>query len=163
MDQIIVYVDGADHAKQQIGPLRSTGANHNPALDATAAPAAGTHWIVVACPPKLPRDAIKWVSADSVEGWRQEWASELFDELRPLFNAPGDQLTCVLATGELIKLTDTLIAEHGNARVLDARCPKYGVDLAPVSSDQKPPSSGWKWQIPAALAGLGALLVLGAE
>ncbi|MEP6557272.1 MAG: hypothetical protein ABJB17_02235 [Burkholderiales bacterium] len=163
MDQIIVYVDEADHARQQIGPLRSTGAGHDAALSAQSTPATATHWIVVACPPKLPRDASKWVSAESVEGWRQDWASELFDELRPLFNAPGDKLTCVLATGELVKLTDTLIAEHGNARVLDARCPKYGVDLAPVSKDQKPPSSGWKWQIPAALAGLGALLVLGAE
>ncbi len=163
MDQIIVYIDEAEHARQQIGPLRSTGANHNTAPSATAAPATGTHWIVVACPPKLPRDASKWVSADSVDGWRQASGAELFDELRPLFSAPGDKLTCVLATGELVRLTDTLIAKHGNARVLDARRPKYGVDLAPVSSDQKPPSTGWKWQIPAALAGLGALLVLGAE
>ncbi len=163
MDQIIVYVDEADHARQQIGPLRSTGANHNPAVAPESAPTAATHWIVVACPPKLPRDASKWVSAESVEGWRQDWASELFAELQPLFDAPGDKLTCVLATGELVKLTDRLIAEHGNARVLDARCPKYGVDLAPVSKDQKPPSSGWKWQIPAALAGLGALLVLASE
>ena len=125
MDQIIVYVDEADHARQQIGPLRSTGAVHDAALSAQSTPATATHWIVVACPPKLPRDASKWVSAESVEGWRQDWASELFNELRPLFNAPGDKLTCVLATGELVKLTDTLIAEHGNGRVLDARCPKY--------------------------------------
>ncbi len=163
MDQIIVYVDEADHARQQIGPLRSIGADHNRAGDAASAPANATHWIVVACPPKLPRDASKWVSAESVEGWRQDWASALFAELKPLFDAPGDKLTCVLATGELIKLTDTLIRQHGNARVLDARCPKYGVDLAPVSHDQKPPSTGWKWQIPAALAGLGALLVLASE
>ena len=166
MDQIIVYVDEADHARQQIGPLRTSGGGggQNPTSRATdAAPIAATHWIVVACPPHLPRDASKWVSAGSVEGWRQDWATQLFDELRPLFDAPGDKLTCVLATGELIKLTDTLIAQHGNARVLDARCPKYGVDLAPVSHDQKPPSSGWKWQIPAALAGLGALLVLASE
>ena len=69
----------------------------------------------------------------------------------------------MLATGELAQLTEKLTTEYGHARVLDARQPKFGVDLAPVSADQKPRSKAWKWQIPAALAGLGALLALGAE
>ena len=159
MDRIIVYVDEADHARQRIAPLRSSGPDGDQGNNSSTT----THWIVVACPPRLPRGASKWVSRESLESWRQEWAGQLLAELRPLFDAHGDTLTLVLATGELTQLTEKLIAEHGNARVLDARAPKFGVDLAPISKHQTPSSSGWKWQIPAALAGLGALLMLGAE
>lgn len=160
MGQIIIaYVNEAEHAREQIAPLRSSGPDHGEAHDGESA----THWILVACPPRLPGGTGKWVTQDAIEDWRREWAESLFGELRPLFGGPTDTLTCVLATGELMQLTERLTHEYGRARVLDARQPKFGVDLAPVSADQKPKSKAWRWQIPAALAGLGALLALGAE
>lgn len=159
MEQIIVYIDDAEHAREQIAPLRSIAANPGAVHD----PETRTRWILVACPPHLPGGAGKWVAHEALESWRREWAEELFGELRPLFDASSDTLSCVLATGELVRLTEKLTAEYGHARVLDARQPKFGVDLAPVSAAQKPRSKAWKWQIPAALAGLGALLALGAE
>lgn len=160
VEQIIVYVDDIEHARQQIAPLRRSR------RPGTAASGDGepTHWIVVACPPHLPGSASRWVGHDALDGWRHEWAEQIFAELRALFPADeGQRLTAVLATGELARLTERLIDEHGPARVLDARRTKFGVDLEPVSRDQAPPSAAWKWQIPAALAGLGALLMLGAE
>lgn len=165
-ERIIVYIDDAEYAHEQIAPLRSTDAS-GPA--AGVVPLAGdeaprtTHWILVACPPHLPGGTGKWVTHEALEGWRRDWAGQLFDEVRPLFDPSTEKLTHVLATGELTQLTERLKAEHGPARVLDARQPKFGVDLAPVSAGQKTRSQAWKWQIPAALAGLGALLALGAE
>jgi hypothetical protein len=46
--------------------------------------------------------------------------------------------------------------------VVDARRPKIGVDLEPVTHEQTPPrQSGWAF--PGAVMGMGALLVLANE
>jgi hypothetical protein len=46
--------------------------------------------------------------------------------------------------------------------VLDARRPKFGHQLPPVTADQ-PASSDARWEVPGAVLGMGAMLVLAAE
>ena len=147
MDKIIVYVDDAIYAEQQLAPMKNS---------------TGTHWVVVACAPRMTHRISKWVSHSARENWRAKWADKLFGAVVPMLKAQGDQVTPVLAKGPLTELTQRLVAEHGVARVLDARRPKFGHDMEPVTANQ-PASNPSRWTVPGAVAGLGAMLVLAAE
>jgi hypothetical protein len=129
MDKVIVYLDDPAYARQQM-----------PAGDPT-------HWVLVACAPRMTHRISKWVSHSSRENWRAKWADKLFDQVIPPLQARGDAVTPVLARGPLPELTRVLMAEHGTARVLDVRRPK---------ADD---GNAGRWA-PGALMGLGALLVL---
>jgi len=153
MDKIIVYVDDAGHAQQQLVPMKSGMQGSTPS---------GTHWVLVACAPRMTHRISKWVSHSARESWRAKWADKLFSQLTPGLVAAGDTVTPVLAKGPLPELTERLKAEHGTARVLDARRPKFGQDLAPVTDDQPATQEG-RWTLPGAVLGMGAVLVLAAE
>ena len=154
MDKIIVYVDDAAHAQQQLAPMKSS--------ERAVAHAAGTHWVLVACAPRMTHRISKWVSHSARENWRAKWAEKLFAQIVPPLQAAGDIVTVVLAKGPLPELTDQLKREHGTSRVLDARRPKFGQDLAPVTNNQ-PPAKDGRWELPGAVLGMGAMLVLAAE
>jgi len=149
MDNIIVYVDDADYARHQLGPMQNNGNT-------------ATHWILVACPPRMSRHISKWVNHTARKNWREKWADKLFARLRPGLSGKGDKITTHVAEGPLPALTQSLIERHGAARVLDARRPKFGQDLPPVSANQ-PASRDARWSVPGAVAGMGALLVLAGE
>jgi hypothetical protein len=134
MDKVIVYLDDPAYAR------------HN--LPAAAVP---THWVLVACAPRMTHRISKWVSHSSRENWRAKWADKLFDQVIPPLQERGDAVTPVLARGPLPELTRMLMAEHGTARVVDARRPK-----APDNG----PQGDWK---PGALMSFGAMLMLGAD
>ena len=153
MEKIIVYLDDASYAHQQLAPMRS---GRPPAA------ASATHWVLVACAPRLTKRISKWVSHSARENWRAKWAEKVFAQVEPQLRARGDQVTTMLAKGPLPQLTRKLIAEHGASRVLDARRPKFGQDLQPVTADQ-PAAKDGRWEVPGAVAGMGALLVLAAE
>lgn len=152
MDNIIVYVDDAEYARQQLVPMES----------GTPGRRQGTHWILVACPPRMTRHISKWVNHAARENWRNKWAEKLFFQLSPELRTGGDTVTEVLARGPLVELTQALQNRHGVARVLDARRPKFGQDLQPVTPDQ-PTGQEARWAVPGAVAGMGALLVLAGE
>lgn len=152
MDKIIVYVDDAEYALHQLAPMES-------GLPGRRQP---THWVLVACPPRMTRHISKWVNHTARENWRNKWAAKLFAQITPRLQAQGDQLTPVLAHGPLVEMTRTLLETHGTARVLDARRPKFGQDQAPVTADQ-PASQDARWAVPGAVAGMGAFLVLASE
>ena len=128
MEKVIVYLDDAAYARQQ--------------LLAAAEP---THWLLVACAPRMTHRISKWVSHSARENWRAKWAGKLFDQVIPPLQARGDAVTPVLAKGPLPELTRLLMAEHGTARILDVRRPKA-------------PDNGWS---PNTLMGMGALLLFG--
>ena len=156
MEKIIVYLDDAEFAQRQLAPMRATEA---PRLkDRHEA----THWVLVACAPRMSQHISKWVSHSARESWRTKWAGKLFEQIVPQLRAAGDDVTTVLAKGHLPQLTATLVAEHGAARVLDARRPKFGQELQPITADQ-PAGKDARWEVPGAVAGMGALLVLAAE
>lgn len=129
MDKVIVYLDDPAYAAQRMpaGPP--------------------THWVLVACAPRMTHRISKWVSHSARENWRAKWAGKLFDQVVPPLRARGDTVTPVLAKGPLPELTRVLMAEHGTAQVIDVRRPK-----APDGSEGGRPTPG-------ALFGLGLLLL----
>lgn len=155
MDKIIVYLDDADYALQQLAPMKGAQASGEHV-------AVRTHWILVACAPRMTRRISKWVSHRSRESWRANWAEKLYGKVAPLLEADGDTITLVLAQGQLPEQTRRLMTEHGVARVLDARRPKFGQDLAPVTEGQ-PTQTQSRWGVPGAVLGMGATLMLAAE
>ena len=116
MDKIIVYLDDAAYAREQLSarPADPAVAPHPP------------HWILVACAPRMTPRISKWVSHSARENWRGKWADRLFEQVVPPLRAAGDQVTTVLARGPLPELARQLADEHGQARVIDVRRPKFG-------------------------------------
>ena len=115
MDKIIVYLDDAVYAREQL--------TARPAEESATHP---THWILVACAPRMTHRISKWVSHSSRENWRGKWADRLFEQVVPPLRAAGDQVTTVLARGPLTELARQLEDEHGQVRVIDVRRPKFG-------------------------------------
>lgn len=109
MDKVIVYLDDPAYARQRM-PAR--------VVDGP------THWVLVACAPRMTHRISKWVSHSARENWRAKWADRLFEQVVPPLRARGDDVTPVLARGPLPELTRVLMAEHGTERVIDARRPK---------------------------------------
>jgi len=132
MDKVIVYLDDPAYARQ-----RMPGPDGRP-----------THWVLVACAPRMTHRVSKWVSHSARENWRAKWADRLFEQVVPPLQARGDTVTPILARSPLPELTRHLMAEHGTEQVLDARRPK-----------QEPPGGRADWT-PGTLMGLGAMLFL---
>lgn len=133
MNKVIVYLDDPAYARQ-----RMPGADGGP-----------THWVLVACAPRMTHRISKWVSHSARENWRAKWADRLFEQVVPPLRARGDTVTAVLARGPLQELTRSLMAEHGTAHVLDLRRPKTVGGGAQGSS---------RWS-PGTLLGLSAALL----
>jgi hypothetical protein len=131
MQKVIVYLDDPAYARQRM-------------------PAAGglpTHWVLVACAPRMTHRISKWVSHSARESWRTKWAGKLFDQVVPALESRGDAVTPVLARGPLPELTRALMAEHGTSEVLDVRRPK---------APDGPPREAWS---PGTLMGVGLMLL----
>jgi len=152
METFIVYFDDADWALRQIEPLigRSDG----------ALPSA--QWVLVACPPRLGRHAGRWVTRAVRESDRSERAAKLFEGVTPWLQARGARTVECVGRGSLEAMTRDLRLAHGQARVLDARRPRFGQTLEPVTPGQ-PVAQASHWQVPGAVAGMGAALLLAAE
>ena len=131
MNKVIVYLDDPAYASQRM----------------PAPGAAPTHWLLVACAPRMTHRISKWVSHSARENWRTKWADKLFDQVVPALRARGDAVTPILARGPLPELTRTLMAEHGTDHVIDVRRPK----AHDGGEAGRPP--------PAPLLGLGLLLL----
>lgn len=149
MSKIIVYVDNVAYAEQLLQPMLASGNER-------------TMWILVACPPRLTHHASKWVSHSAYEDWCTQWADSVFTVLLPVLQRHGDTVHTVLAQSQLSEQTEALQREYGSAHVMDARRPKFGEDLQAVTKDQSA-SHNSLWEVPGAVAGLGALLMLAAE
>ena len=147
MRTVIVYVDDAAHARQALEPL-----------DATA-----THWVLVACAPRMTHRISKWVSHSARENWRIKWADKLFAQMQPWLDATDARVSTVLAKGPLPELLAELQATHGaGSTVVDARRPKQEQEQgqpapAPTVVTRKPPR---RWTGPGSLTGLGLLFML---
>lgn len=140
METIIAYVDDAAHVHQL---LQTAGAMPH---------ARQTHWVLVACAPRITHRISKFVSNRSRENWRNKWADRLFQECVPLLRAQGIAVSTVLARGPLPELLESLQAEHGaQCQVMDLRRPKMAAQ--PVAS----PAPSALRKLTGTLAGLGAL------
>ena len=148
MENIIVYVDDAAYAVQILQPMLAQGNQGSPRSPA--------RWIVVGCAPRVTHRASKWVTHSARESWRGKWAEKTFASLLPLLLRDGDAVVTLLAKSTLCQQTESLVKEHGVARVLDARRPKFGQDLEPVTAGQARESQS-VLGCAAALAGAGLL------
>ena len=126
MDNIIVYVDDAAYALQMLQPMRAVDSVNGP-----------IRWIVVGCAPRVTHRVSKWVTHSARESWRSKWAEKVFSQLQPLLQQGGDTVVTLLAQSTLPDQTEALIGQYGSARVLDARRPKFGQDMQPVTNAQK--------------------------
>ncbi|MDM0091021.1 MULTISPECIES: hypothetical protein [unclassified Variovorax] len=151
MEKIILFVDDAAYAREFLAKA-----------PAETVSAGAKHWVLVACAPRMTHRISKWVSHSARENWRGKWFAKVQEQVLPLLRGPGDDVTPVLAQGSLTDLTQRLKLEHGAARVIDARRPKLGVEMEPVTPGQKPVGHPG-WALPGATLGLGALLVLANE
>ena len=91
MDKIIVYVDDAAYARQQLTPMLGTGQH--------------TRWELVACPAHLTRHARRWISHSALEKWRNEWSQRLLADITPLLRNAGHTVTLHVAHGTLVDMT----------------------------------------------------------
>ncbi|MEN9537937.1 MAG: hypothetical protein RLZZ126_172 [Pseudomonadota bacterium] len=146
-ETLIVYVDDALYARQQLAPLMQ---------DAKA-----TRWVLVACPPHMSRRVGKWLSHSARVGWRKKWSADLAEKIAGWLAQPGSTVEHRVAKEPLVEFTAELQANCGVGRVIDARRPKFGVQLQPITPQQPTESTGW--QLPAAVSGLGAALIIAAE
>ncbi len=127
MDNVILYVDDAAHARLRLATL------------ATPAAQRPRHWIVVVCPPRMARHVSKWVHHTARQNWRDRWSQRLLHQLVPALRATGERVTTVVAEGPLHALSRELIEHHGPAQVLDLRRPKFDAALPVI--DATPPSA----------------------
>lgn len=140
MSHIIVYVDDADYAAQVLsGTL--------------GAPARDMHWTLVACAPRMTQRVSKWASHGSREKWRAKWATRLFADMAPLIGGGAGEVRQVVAREPLPELAAQLQAQHGVARIIDARKPK-----APETR-----GVGGNWRVPGLLSAAFVLFSLGFE
>lgn len=139
MDTIIVYADDAQYAQPFLQSM------------AQAPNAARTHWIIVACAPRVTHRVSKFVSNRSRENWRNKWAEKLFQSVGLLLQPTAGQLTTLLAKGPLAELLTELQAEHGEqVQVMDLRRPKIAEPTIAERSSIVP-------RLGSTLAGLGAI------
>ncbi|WP_309682011.1 hypothetical protein [Polaromonas sp.] len=146
MDNIIVYLDDAAYALHILQPMLAAGEARTP-----------TRWILVGCAPRVTHHVSKWVTHSAREGWRRKWGDKVFAQVLPLVQQEGDAAMTLLAENKLCSQTESLIRQHGAARVLDARRPKFGQDLQPVTATQAQEHHGVLGYA-AALAGAGLLV-----
>jgi hypothetical protein len=112
---------------------------------------------VVGCAPRVTHRASKWVTNSTRESWRGKWAEKTFARLLPLLQQDGDTVVTRMAQASLCNQTESLIKEYSVARVLDARRPKFGHDLQPVTAAQAQEKHGI-FGCAAALASAGLLV-----
>ena len=146
MNNMIVYMDDSAHALKMLAPLMLSGEARTP-----------TRWILVGCAPRITHNASKWVTNSARQSWRGKWADKVFGQVVPLLQGPADSVTTQVASGPLCDLTDALLAQYGAARVLDARRPKLGQDLLPITRHQPKEPHG-VWGYPAVVASASVLV-----
>jgi hypothetical protein len=131
MEKWIVYVDELEHGLRVLRPLVEAAGQRQP-----------VQWLLVACPPRVTHHASKWVTHSARESWRGKWSEKVFSQLVPVLKSAGDEVLTLMGKSNLVAQTEGLMRTHGAARVLDARRPKFGHSLEPVSASQAPQPQG---------------------
>jgi len=151
VETIIVYLDDAEYAQPLLQSM------------AQAPRAAHTHWVVVACAPRITHRVSKWVSNRARENWRTKWADKLFAASLPVLQGSAGQVTSLLARGPLAEVVDQLRQELGTSpQIIDLRRPKLESQVAPAHPPAVLPLGKGKLQtgraLPAVLAAMATCL-----
>lgn len=122
MQTILLYLDDADYAQSLLQSFT------------VSAHAAQTHWVLVACAPRITHRISKFVSNRARENWRSKWADKLFASVVPIVAKTGGRTTTMLARVPLHEVLTQLQAEYGSAiQVVDLRRPKQQAPSSPAS------------------------------
>ncbi|WP_341909270.1 hypothetical protein [Polaromonas sp. YR568] len=125
MDNIIVYVDDADCARQCLRAVLDSLANGDgKGTGPSGPPRPPRRWILLGCAPRVTHRASKWVTNSARESWRGRWADRLFAQLTPLLEGGGNEVITQLAQSTLGSQTEALMRQFGAARLVDARRPR---------------------------------------
>jgi hypothetical protein len=147
MEKIAVFVNEVAHARHILQPMVNGQGM--------------THWVLIACPPKLTRHIGRWLSRSAQDQWKERWSLELFAGLEPLLKArTGNKVEKLLAKRPLVDMSKRLEARLGGVSFLDARCPTLYKQHEPLTSGQ-PSADNNQWTYPLAVTtGLSAMLAL---
>lgn len=150
METIIVFIDDADYAIKLLQPMLPQQ-THSP-----------TRWVLVGCAPRVTRHISRFVTHSARAGWRGSWADKVFARVIPqLQNQARSQDTVITQVAPprqtLCDLTSELTHQYSARHVLDARRPKLGQDLQPITPAQKQESNRATGYA-AAFAGAGLLV-----
>jgi hypothetical protein len=148
METFIVYVNDAEHARKQVlAFIEGRGQDR---------------WVLVGCPPRLPRHSGRFLSQPALKRWRTDWTREAVKEIVDLLTSRGHEVITRVVHVPLIAFTRQLRGEFGaGAHLLDARRPRGTSALEPITSEEPVAPPGW-----AATSGvlaLGALITVAAE
>jgi len=134
METIIVYIDDADYAIKLLEPMLPQQTN------------SPTRWVLVGCAPRITRHISRFVTQSARAGWRGSWAEKVFAQLTPQLQNQARPLDIVITQvapqkQSLCDLTSMLTQQYSARHVLDARRPKLGQDLQPITLAQKQESN----------------------
>ena len=146
MQTIAVFVNDAAHAQHLLQPMLQG--------------AQPTHWVLVACAPRLTRHIGRFVSNAARTQWRERWATELFSQLEPPLTAqPGSRVERMLAKRPLIEVSARLNGRLAGLRLMDARASRLGQPEEPLTDAQTPLEQRWAAPL-AVTTSLSAMLAL---
>jgi len=149
VETFVLYFNDAEFAKRQ---LLAFIENRSP-----------ERWVLVGCPPRLPRHSGRFLSQPALKRWRADWTREATQDMVALLASRGHQVSTRVAQMPLVGFTRQLRGELGQgAHLLDARRPRTGSPLEPITQDQPGESSGAPGAASGAIA-LGALTNLAPE
>jgi hypothetical protein len=149
MDTFVIFINDAEFAKRQLLAFID---GHAP-----------ERWVLVGCPPRLPRHSGRFLSQPALKRWRADWTREATQDIIELLSERGHEVSTRVAHTPLVAFTRQLRGELGHGvRLLDARRPRTGATLEPITQAQ-PGDSGDAWSATGGAIALGALITIASE
>ena len=133
METIIVFIDDADYALQQLQPLLQQ--THHP-----------VRWVLVGCAPRVTRHISRFVTQSARAVWRGSWGDKMFARVAPQLQTKARPLDTVITQiapprQSLDDLTSELMRQFSPHQVLDVRRPKVEPVVPLIAPAQKRESS----------------------
>jgi hypothetical protein len=149
METLVVFINDAEFAQRQV--------------ETSVVGRAPGKWVLVGCPPRLPRHSGRFLSQPALKRWRADWTRQATQDVVALLTAGGHEVSVRVAHVPLVAFTRQLRGELGqSARLLDARRPRSGSNLEPITQEQSP-EGGSLWSAAGSAIALGALIAGAAE
>ena len=149
METYIVYINDGEAARRQIVAfIEGRGPDR---------------WVLVGCPPRLPRHSGRFLSQPALKRWRADWARDALKDVVELLTSRGHEVITKVVHVPLITYTRQLRGEFGQgARLLDARRPRGSAPLEPITNEQQGERPD-AWGATGGALALGALIAIASE
>ncbi len=149
METFVIFINDGELAKRQVVAFVEGRAPER--------------WVLVGCPPRLPRHSGRFLSQPALKRWRADWTREATQEVSAFLSSRGHEVSTRVAHSPLVAFTRQLRGELGqSARLLDARRPRAGATLEPITQEQ-PGEQIDAWSATGGAIALGALTTIASE